>query len=153
LAEMSFYDTPVEEIMNRNPPLIGQSASIHEVAVIVCKENHVWVVEEKDNRKIVGFITEKDLLDIISPLPGKSYTIAVIRPKSLRHSEFEKAEDIMTRPVIKCRPRTTVEEALGLMVDHRVRRLAVTDNEEIIGEVSLNIMIDAYFKITPRDKL
>ncbi len=153
MAEVSFYDTPVEEIMNRNPPLIDKNSSIHEVADIVCKENHVWVVEGKDSRKIVGFITEKDLLDIISPLPEKSYAIAVIRPKSLRHSEFEKAEDIMTRPVIKCHLQTTAEEALELMADHRVRRLAVTDNEEIIGEVSLNIMIDAYFKITPRDKL
>jgi len=150
---MSFYDTPVGELMNSNPPLIDKNSSVHEVAGIVCKESHVWVVEERDSKKIVGFITEKDLLDIISPLPVKSYTIAVIRPKSLRHSEFEKAEDIMTRPVIKCHLQTTAEEALDLMADHRVRRLAVTDNEEIIGEVSLNIMIDAYFKITTRDKL
>ena len=153
MAEVSFYDTPVEEIMNRNPPLIDKNSSIHEVADIVCKENHVWVVEGKDSRKIVGFITEKDLLDIISPLPEKSYTIAVIRPKSLRHSEFDKAEDIMTKPVIKCHLHATAEEALNLMADHRVRRLAVTDDGEIIGEVSLNIMIDAYFKVTPRNKL
>ncbi len=99
------------------------------------------------SRKIVGFITEKDLLEIISPLPKKSYTIGVIRPKSLRHTEFDKAEDVMTMPVIKCHPLTTVEEALNIMAGHRVRRLAVTENGEIIGEVSLSIMISTYFKV------
>jgi len=146
---MSFYDTLVEEVMNRNPPLIDKSSSVHEVAGIVCKESHVWVVEGEDSRKIVGFISEKDLLEIISPLPKKSYTIGVIRPKSLRHTEFDKAEDIMTRPVIKCHLQTTAEKALTLMADHRVRRLAVTENGEIIGEVSLNIMISTYFKAKP----
>jgi len=152
LTEMSFYDVPVGEIMNPNPPLIDKGSSVHEVAEIVCKKNHVWVVEERDSKKVVGFITEKDLLDIISPLPMKSYTIAVIRPKSLRHSEFEKAEDIMTRPVIKCHLQTTAEEALNLMADNRVRRLAVTDDGEIVGEVALNAMLETYFTTTPQDK-
>jgi CBS domain-containing protein len=53
----------------------------------------------------------------------------------------------MTMPVIKCHPLTTVEEALNIMAGHRVRRLAVTENGEIIGEVSLNIMISTYFKV------
>lgn len=136
--------------MNHDPPLIGKDSPICEVADIICKESHVWVVEGEDSRKIVGFITEKDLLEIISPLPKKSYTIGVIRPKSLRHTEFDKAEDVMTRPVIKCHPRTTVEEALNIMAGHRVRRLAVTENGEIIGEVSLNIMISTYFKVACR---
>jgi CBS domain-containing protein len=147
MSETSFYDISVEEIMNRNPPLIEQSASICEVAKIVVKESHAWVIERKDSRKIVGFITEKDLLDIVSPLPSRSYTVGVIRPKSLRHTEFEKAEEIMAKPVIKCHPKATIEEALHLMANHRVRRLAVTENDEIIGELSLNIVISIYFSI------
>jgi CBS domain-containing protein len=147
MSETSFYNIPIENVMNRDPPLVEQSASICEVAKIVVKESHAWVVERKDSRKIVGFITEKDLLDIVSPLPSRSYAVGVIRPRSLRHTEFEKAEDIMAKPVIKCRPKATMEEALRLMANHRVRRLAVTENDEIIGELSLNIVISIYFSI------
>jgi len=148
MSETSFYDISVEEIMNRNPPLIEKSASIYAVAKKVgMKRRHVWVVEGEDSKKLVGVITEKDLLDIISPLPSKCYAIGVIRPRSLHHTEFEKAGDIMAKPVIKCRPQTTMEEALRLMVRHRVRRLAVTENDEILGELSLTNVIHAYFSL------
>ena len=133
--------------MNRDPPLVERNTPICEVAKIVSKENHAWVVEGKDSRKLVGVITETDLLDIVSPLPSRSYTIGVIRPRSLHHTELEKAEDIMAKPVIRCHPETTIEEALSLMTSHRLRRLAVTENDEILGELSLNIMINAYFSI------
>jgi len=148
MSETGFYNIPVAEMMNCNPPLVEKNASLHAVAKKVSmKRRHVWVVEEKDSRKIVGVITEKDLLDVISPLPSRSYTIGVVRPKSLHHTEFEKAEDIMAKPVIKCHPKTTVEEALRLMTNHRVRRLAVTENDEIIGELSLTNVIHTYFSI------
>lgn len=147
MAETRFHNILVEKVMNRDPPLIEQDASIREVAKIVGKENHVWVVEKKDRRRMVGVITEKDLLDIVSPLPLKSYTIGVITPRSLHHAEFEKAGDIITKPVIKCHPAATLEEALRLMTKHRIRRLAVTEDDEIIGELSLNIVIHTYFSI------
>jgi len=148
MPKTSFYNIPVEEIMNRNPPLVEKDASIHAVVKKVgMKRRHVWVVEEEDSRKIVGIITEKDLLEIISPLPKKCYAIGVISPRSLRHSEFEKAEDIMAKPVIKCHPKATMEEALHLMTEHRVRRLAVTENDEILGELSLTNVIHTYFSL------
>jgi CBS domain-containing protein len=146
-SQVSFLDIPVEEVMNRNPPLVEQDAAIRETAQKVCEERHVWVVEGKDSRKIVGVITEKDLLNVVSPLPFKSYTIGVIMPKSLHHTEFETAEDIMSKPVVKCHPKTTMGEALRLMAKHRVGRLAVTEDDEIIGELSLHIVIPTYFSV------
>ena len=141
----SFYDITVEEVMNHNPPLVEKNAHIREVVQKVCQERHVWVVEGKDGRKIVGIITEKDLLDVVSPLPLRSYTTGVITPKSLHHTEFEKASDIMAQPVVKCHPKATIEDALRLMAKHRVRRLAVTENDEIMGEFTLHIVVTAYF--------
>ena len=145
--EADFYDIPVEKVMNCNPPLIEEDASIREVAQKVCTATHVWVVEGKESRKIIGMITEKDLLDVVSPLPLKSYTVGVIMPKSLYHTEFKKAGDIMTELVSECHPKKTIEEALRLMAKHRVRRLAVTENGEIVGELTLNILIAVYFSL------
>ena len=144
-SQISFHDIPVEEVMNRNPPLVEQNAAIRETAQKVCEERHVWVVEGKDSRKVVGIITEKDLLDVVSPLPLKSHTVGVIAPKSLHHTEFETAGDIMSKPVVKCHPKARMEEALRLMAKHRVRRLAVAEDDEIIGELSLHVVITTYF--------
>lgn len=143
-----FYELPVKDIMDKNPPLIAKTATIRNVAKKVCqKRRHVWVVEQKDSRKLVGVITEKDLLDIVSPMSSKTYIIGVTNPMSLRHSELYTAEDIMAKPVRKCPPDTIMEEVLLLMKDCRIRRLAVAEGDEIVGELSLTTIIKAYFTI------
>jgi len=143
-----FYELPVKEIMDNNPPLITRMASIRTVAKKVCqKRRHVWVVEQKDSRKLVGVITEKDLLDIVSPISRKTHIVGMMNPMSLRHGELYNAEDIMAKPVRKCSPDTTIEEVLLLMKDCRIRRLAITEGEEIVGELSLSAVIKAYFTI------
>jgi len=147
VSRASFHNIAVEEIMNRNPPMVEKDASIREIVPKVCKERHVWVVDRKGSREIVGIITEKDLLDVVSPLPLKCHIVGVITPASLRHAHFEKAEDIMAKPVLKCHPDTKMEEALRFMANNRVRRLAVTENDEIIGELTANIVITTYFSI------
>lgn len=148
MANGDFYELPVRVIMDKNPPLIAKTATIRMVAKKVCqKRRHVWVVEQKDSRKLVGVITEKDLLDIVSPISRKTYMIGVMNPMSLQHKESYTAEDIMAKPVRKCSPDTTVEEVLLLMKDCRIRRLAVTEGDEIVGELSLNNVIKSYFTI------
>ena len=147
MDERDFYRLLVKEIMEQNPPLVARDAPLHEVADVVNRRHHAWVVESKQDRKLRGIITQKDLLDIISPIPSKSYTTGTIRLKCLHHAELNKAEDFMSTPVTNCRPETTMEEALCLMVERRIRRLAVAENDEIIGELNLSIVISNYFKI------
>jgi len=48
-----------------------------------------------------------------------------------------KAKDIMSSPVITVRPETTVDDALGLMLQHHVSGLPVVDAENrIVGIIS-----------------
>jgi len=147
MDEKDFYRLLVKEVMERNLPLLARDAPLHEVARVVNKRQHAWVVESKEDRRLRGVITEKDLLDIVSPVPSKSYTTGTIRVKCLHHTELNRVEDFMSKPVVCCRPETTMEEALRLLVERRIRRLAVAENDEIIGELNLSIVISNYFKI------
>lgn len=124
--------------------IIDRSETLDKVAKLLCERNHIWVTDAPGSRKLVGVITEKDFLDVISPLQAKSYVIGVIRPKSLYHTELENAGDIMTGHVIKCDPKTTVENVLILMRRHRLRRIPVIENDEIVGEVTLSALIGGY---------
>ena len=146
MDERDFYKLLVKEVMERNPPLVARDTPLHEVANVVNKRHHAWVVESKQDRKLRGIITQKDLLDIISPIPSKSYTTGTIKLKCLHHTDLDRAEDFMSKPVTKCRPETTMEEALRLLVERRIRRLAVAENDEIIGELNLGIVISNYLK-------
>ena len=49
----------------------------------------------------------------------------------------ERVENWMTTPVIGVPPNTSLNEAAALMAEHRVRRLAVLDEGELVGVLSL----------------
>lgn len=140
----TFYRVPLADIMDPDPPLVPGDAPLSEVGELVCSNGHVWVVEARDSRKLVGVISEKDLLDIMAPIPDKSHTVGTIQVKSLHHTELTRAELIMSKPVISCGPQANVEEALGVLCRHQIRRLAVVEGDEIVGQVCLRALIRGY---------
>jgi CBS domain-containing protein len=80
-----------------------------------------------DDLKIVGIITERDYARKIV-LMGRSSKDTPVR-------------DIMTSPVMYVRPDQTNEECMALMTDNRVRHLAVMDNGELIGLISIGDLV------------
>ncbi|MCD6358735.1 MAG: CBS domain-containing protein [Dehalococcoidia bacterium] len=145
MSKTNFYNAPVEKFMKREFTLVTKNSPIRELAKIVSETGHVWVTESKDSRKVVGVVTEKDFLDVVSPLPKKDHVVSMIKTKSLCHTKLEKAEDIMSEDVIKCQPGTTMEEVLHIMTSHRIRRIMVVEAGEIVGEISVHIIMNAYF--------
>ena len=47
----------------------------------------------------------------------------------------------MTSEVFTCEPRTTVEELMGLMTEHRIRHIPVVAEEELGGIVSIGDVV------------
>ncbi|MFW6150272.1 MAG: cyclic nucleotide-binding/CBS domain-containing protein [Chloroflexota bacterium] len=139
-----FYRVPLADIMDPDPPLVPRDAPLSEVGELVSFNGHVWVVEDRESKRLVGVISEKDLLDIMAPIPDKSHTVGRIELRSLHHTELSKAELIMSKPVVSCGPQATVEEALGVLCRHQIRRLAVVEGGEIVGQVCLRALIRGY---------
>lgn len=137
-----FYDLKVEKIMQRTAmPLIEKDASIERVLDILTKKTHVWVTESKGSKKIIGVITEHDVLSILSPRRAP-YTFGL---PDVRALHLGTAESIMQRRLVKCAPNDTVADALSKMTEHGIRRLPVTKrNDIIVGEVRLYHIIKRY---------
>ena len=71
-----FYEIPAKDIMDKRVselPLIEKHASIDRVLSILTENDHVWVVESKGSKKLVGIITEHDILNAFSPTKKVSY--------------------------------------------------------------------------------
>jgi CBS domain-containing protein len=142
-----FYEILAKDIMNKrigDMPLIEQDASICCVLAILTGRDYVWVVESKGSKKLVGIITEHDILDIFSPRKEVSF-FGLPSKKSLHYETFEKAGHIMSRNPIRCSPEEKVEDVLNKMIDHRVRRIPVVENSEIIGEITLHHLIRKFY--------
>ncbi|MGG3466541.1 CBS domain-containing protein [Neobacillus pocheonensis] len=95
--------------------------NIFEVAVKM-KELNVGAIPIVDQEKLVGMITDRDI---------------VIRGVAEKHPGSTKVEDIMSNQLITVSPETASNEAAKLMAEHQIRRLPVVEDGKLIGIVSL----------------
>ena len=77
--------------------------------------------------KLVGIVSERD------------YARKVILKG--RHSKEALIREIMTSPVTYISPACTVDEAMALMTEKRIRHLPVVDGERVVGVVSIGDLV------------
>jgi len=77
--------------------------------------------------KLVGIVSERD------------YARKVILKG--RHSKESLIREIMTSPVTYISPSCTVDEAMALMTEKRIRHLPVVDGERVVGVVSIGDLV------------
>ena len=98
---------------------------VEKVAQLMQSENigSIPVVENKQTKKLVGIVTDRDLvLKIIAK--GQD-------AKSM------KVEAVMTRQVVTCRAEDDLQKALDAMAEHQLRRIPIVDsNHKIVGIIA-----------------
>lgn len=128
-----FYETKVKDVMQKEDlPLIEKAAPVERVVRFLTNRTHVWVTEKEDLKKVVGVITEHDVLDILSPETG-THTFGVPDTRTLEEGT---AEDVMTKGAVSCALGDTIEHALEKMAKNGIRRCPVIDESGIVlGEI------------------
>ncbi len=113
----------VFEIMSRDVACANTNDSIQQAAERM-KELDVGDLPVIANKEAVGFITDRDIAIRI--------VAHGLDPKTA------KVVDAMTQGLVTCKEDDEIEDAVRLMVAHKIRRLAVTDkNGKLTGLVSL----------------
>ena len=138
----SLLRTSVEDL-----PTIPRDTPIEELFRILSTRHHVWVVESRDSMKLVGLITEKDILDVIAPKRISPYSIGGIDQKSLLFGRSVDAYSIAQKKLITADPYDTIEATLLKMKRYKLRRLPVVKNGELIGEITLKMLMVEYMKV------
>jgi CBS domain-containing protein len=143
-----FYELKVEQVIDKkiwDIPLIKKEESISHILSILDGKSHVWVVNNMEEKKLVGVITRHDVLNILAP-PRTHYDVFSL-PKSHHHGTAGRAEDVMTRNPIISKPDEKIVDVLQKMIRHRTRRLPVINDEgKIGGEITLRHLIHIYYK-------
>ena len=121
----------IERRMTRNPVTASPEMSVAEASALMKREKvHRLPVLDKD-RKLVGIISEKDIL-YASPSPVSTLSI---HEMAYLLSQLT-VKKLMTRDVVTITKDTTVEEAARLMVDQDLSSLPVLEDGKLIGIVS-----------------
>lgn len=77
--------------------------------------------------EIVGILSERDIVRGMGPHGADLHDVDV--------------SELMTRNLIRCSPNDTVNEAMAMMTDRRIRHLPVFDGEELVGFISIGDLV------------
>jgi CBS domain-containing protein len=138
-----FYEIKVKEIMIpvHDTPFMEENASWVEFLSKLSLRAHAWVVNNTEEMKVVGVVTEHDLMrSIIPPGQRKERMFGVPRAEIL-HKESV-VQDIMKRNPVVCSPEETVADVLRKFSSFDIRRLAVVDeNKRLLGEITIQLLV------------
>jgi CBS domain-containing protein len=96
-------------------------------AIRVMAEKHVGALLVMEGPRMAGIISERDYARKVVLL-GRS-------------SESTPVRDIMTAAVRTIEPEDTVDDAMRLMTEHRIRHLPVLEGAKVIGIVSIGDLV------------
>jgi CBS domain-containing protein len=138
-----FYEIKVKEIMIpvQDTPFMEENASWVEFLSKLSLRAHAWVVNNTEEMKVVGVVTEHDVMrSIIPPGQRKERMFGIPRAEVL-HKESV-VQDIMTHNPVVCSPEETVADVLKKFSSFDIRRLAVVDeNKRLLGEITIQLLV------------
>jgi predicted transcriptional regulator len=149
LNAREFFELKISDVMKKRAwdiPMISADSEILEVIAILCTNDHVWVVENLKNRRVIGIITEHDILHALRPIKRHRF-FGMPSRKGMGLSLFETAEHIMTHDPFTCTPDEKVKDVLHTMEAHGIRRMPVVKppEDEIVSEVTVHQLIKEYY--------
>ena len=105
---------------------IGPDTGVTEALALMAEKNIGALLVINDSGP-VGLISERDYARNVV-LAGKS-------------TETTKTHEIMTQQVVCVSPDQSVEEAMALMTERRVRHLPVLDDGQVLGMISIGDLV------------
>jgi CBS domain-containing protein len=126
----------LEELMTREVVTVTPENTLYEAAQLMGEKRIGSLLVLKYDTP-VGVITERDLLNVVS-CGVKLEKDWIGGGASIRD---EKVEKIMSFPVVKICVRSPLKEAARIMIEKRIRRLAVCDLGTVVGIITASDMI------------
>ncbi len=105
---------------------VAPGASVID-AIRCMADNHVGALLVMEGQNLAGIVSERDYARKVILLGRSSSTTAV--------------REIMSSPVFTLPPDSTVDDAMRLMTDQRIRHLPVVANGRVLGVVSIGDLV------------
>jgi len=120
----------VGERMSRPVISVSPDAPINEVLAMF-KREHIRRAPVMKERKLVGIVSERDLLNA-SPSPVTSLSVWEMNYLISK----VKVKEVMSRKVITVDKDTPIEEAARIMADKKIGGMPVTSSEKVVGMIT-----------------
>jgi CBS domain-containing protein len=111
----------VRQVMSRSIVTTKPDTSLKEASRIMGEMHIGCLVVLDESEKIVGIVTNSDVLRAIANDKDPNTTLI---------------SDIMSRNVKVVEPDKSLEDAIKLMVDNKIKKLPVVENDKLIGIIT-----------------
>jgi len=142
-----------KDIMTKKVITINKDATVGKLSELLIKNKICGVPVVDKNDKIVGIVTEADIIVKESNLPFPlSFSFAFIKnyesyTKSTKEYLETRVEDIMTKKVKIIKEDTPVSKVANIMINNNINRLPVMDkNDKLTGIVTRADIIKSMIK-------
>ena len=106
---------------------IRANSSIADAANTMTSNKIGALLVEADAGEIVGILSERDIVGGMGPHGADLHDVMV--------------SELMTKNLIRCSPGDSVNEAMAMMTDRRIRHLPVFDDDELVGFISIGDLV------------
>ncbi len=116
-------DILLKDIMVRDVVTISPDKTAQEAARLMA-EHGIGSVVVMDSDKVVGIVTERDLVRKVCAKDIPSSRVRI--------------QDVMSAPIITGEPDLPIEAAVQRMFNNKIRRLPVVENGKLVGIVTIS---------------
>lgn len=136
----------VKDYMQKEPSTICGEATLVEAMDYIHREG-VLTLPVLDGKKVIGIVTDRDIRKASSS-----------STRELHAHEIEyllsriKVADIMSRMVISVSPELTVEEAVKILHDRKIKGLPVMENGELVGLITVKEVLEFFAELFEKNE-
>jgi signal-transduction protein with cAMP-binding, CBS, and nucleotidyltransferase domain len=125
----------IGQLMTRDLSFVSEDASIQDAAKHMYAKRIGSLLVKKES-EFSGIVTETDVVQAVAEQPAAVGHLTV--------------QELMSSPIITVDRNMSPHYARDLMADRKIRHLAVTENEKIVGIVSVRDLL-SYFKTVSKE--
>jgi CBS domain-containing protein len=115
----------VKDVMNKNVVVAKDSATVREASRVM-KNYDIGSLVVLRGTEIIGIVTERDIVNSVA---------------SSKDSDVTEIKDVMSKKVITVSPEQTIEEAVDMMVEHKIKKLPVVESGKIKGIITASDIV------------
>ena len=119
----------IKEIMSKNIITCSKDESLLKASNLM-KKNDIGFLPISDNKKIIGVITDRDI---------------VIKALSNKEDYYNPINDYINKNIITIDVNSNIQDTLKTMGDNKIKRLIVKENNKVVGIISLSDIINSKY--------
>jgi CBS domain-containing protein len=137
------------DIMTKSVICVRPSTPVSEIAALLLKNGISAVPVLADDDRILGIVSEDDLLRRRAGRRGYSWWLGLLaggppQPEEVEKARDLRAEDVMVRRVVTTREEAPLDVVASLLRRYRIKRIPVVRRKKIVGIVSRADLLNAF---------